>query len=130
MYSKKRQAQDFLDKCRLISSVEQLNGFFVESNLNTGIVFKRGYTENEVYQEEELECFDISEILEENPYDTVLNFKQAIRDNFGRKRFFVEESLHTFLKEIAEKAYASEDDMEFETEDDLSILYDNDDYDE
>jgi len=132
MYSKKRQANDFLDKCRVVSSFGEVDGFFVEPDFSTGIVFKRGYTENGEYQEEQLECLDLSEILEENPYETVLNLKQAIRDNFGRKSFVIHESLHSFMKEIAEKGYFSEDDFGEETEDDLSILfdYDNDDDDD
>ena len=123
MYSKKRQAHDFLDKCRVISSVEQPNGFFVESDLNAGIVLKRGYNDNGVYQEEEIESFQFTEIVAEDPDDTVLNLKQAIQDNFGRKRFWIEESLYDFMKKIHEEGYISEE-IE-DTEDDISILYDD-----
>jgi len=122
MYSRKRQAQDFLDKCRVISSVEQPNGFFVDSNVSTEIVLKIGYTENGEYKEDEIKRFGLLEILEEKPEDTVLNLKKVIRTQFGRKRFFIEESLYEFLKEINQIGYRSETGFEEDFVEDISKM--------
>lgn len=128
----KQKATDFLSKCRVISSFDQPEGYFVETNTNCDIFIKRGFKENGQYQEEELESFGLLEIMEEEPCGTVLNLKEAIRDNIGRKRFFIEEALYETMKELVDRGYPSERDIfEDEAEDDLDLEnINNDDFDE
>lgn len=117
MYDKKRQAEDFLNKCRVISSFEQIEGYFVESNFNEGIAIKRGFRDDGEYQEETLESFELLEIIDEDPNVTVLNLKQAIQDTIGRKKFFIEEHLYNLMKEIYTNEYLDnidEEDEEYE----------------
>jgi len=109
----KQDAQKFLEGCQVIDPFEAVKGFIVCSDeLNFKIV--KVTIKSDDVDEEFVDEFALTDILDEDQDKMVLNFKSKMYEILGRKRYYIEKDVYQFLKD---EEVDFDDDIDFDVDD-------------
>jgi len=97
MGSLKKEAQNYLDRCRVVKSTELIEGLIVEfdtiADFRIVEITKKG---NEV-SSKVVATFDCVGVFDEDESIKILGFKKSVFDILGRKRYYIDEGVYNFL---------------------------------
>lgn len=93
----KKEAQVFLDKCRVIAPTESKEGVIVQLDVRAEFQVIEVTKKNGAVSEEEIAQFGLFDIIDEDRNKMILNFKKVMSEIVGRKRYYVETSVYNFL---------------------------------
>lgn len=92
-----KEAQDYLDKCRVISPTEVREGIVISSIFSGGYKVSKITVKNNRVDEEDIDEFSLGDFCGEDDSETVLNFKKLVSDIVGRKKYYIETDIYKLL---------------------------------
>lgn len=93
-----KKAQEYLDKCRVITPLTCKEGIIVASN-SDGYEIVRLFKTADGFDEETLGEFSLFDFFDQNRSKMVLKFKSTVSDIVGRKKYYIEKNIHDFLSD-------------------------------
>lgn len=116
-----KQAQEYLDKCRVIGPTEVKEGIVISSTFSGGYkVSKITVIDNRV-EEEDIDEFSLVDFCGKDDSETVLNFKKLVSDIVGRKKYYLETGIYKLLANEDIDPDEFDDGFDFDTAEERAI---------